>query len=366
MIIAILLVVLIFGLLVFVHELGHFVAARRNGVEVEEFGFGFPPRAWGKKVGKTIYSINWLPLGGFVRMKGEDADDTSKGSFGAAPFKKKLKILTAGVIMNALTAFLILVALCYFGIPAAVARSLSNAPVAREQAPHVLVLGVAKDSPAEKAGIVVGESVVSVNGQQLKTDQELTAATKRLAGTKTIMVIRNTDGVTRVVDVQLRDAESGKKSGYLGVSPFESHTVSYGARAPLVAAQMTVAMLWGTLKGFAMGIAGLLHIGGKANGEAAATVTGPVGIVVLLSNVMRLGIGYILFFVATISASLAVVNILPIPALDGGRTFLLLVQRTTGKALSPEGEARVHLIGFFLLIGLMIAITVLDVQRLLN
>ena len=366
MIIAILLVVLIFGLLVFVHELGHFVAARRNGVEVEEFGFGFPPRAFGKKVGKTIYSINWLPLGGFVRMKGEDGADVSKGSFGAAPFFKKFKILTAGVIMNALTAFVILVALCYFGMPAAVARTLSSAPVAREQVANVLVLTVAKDSPAAKSGIVVGESIVSINGEKLKTEQDLTAATKRLAGTKATMVVRKKDGTTRVVDVQLRDAEEGKKGGFLGVSPFETHTVSYGRRAPLVAAQMTVAMLWGTFKGFVLGVAGLLHIGGKAGGEAAATVTGPVGIVVLLSNVLQLGAGYILFFVATISASLAVVNILPIPALDGGRTFLLLVQRFTGKSLSPEGEGRVHMIGFFLLIGLMILITVFDVQRLLN
>lgn len=361
MIIAILLVVLIFGLLVFVHELGHFVAARRSGVEVEEFGFGFPPRMIGKKVGKTIYSINWLPLGGFVRLKGEDGEDRSKGSFGAASYRKKMKILTAGVLMNALTAFVILVGLCYFGMPAAVARTLSDAPVVREQEVQVLVLEVAKDSPAAKAGIAKGESIVSINGEVFKSEQELTAATKRLAGTKVVMVVRNDAGVKRVVDVQLNDAEKGKKSGYLGVSPFETHEVSYGRRAPLVAAEMTVAMLWGTFKGFVMGIAGLLRIVKPAEG---ATVTGPVGIVVLLSNVMQLGASYILFFVATISASLAVVNILPIPALDGGRVFLLSVQRFTGKALSPDGEARVHMIGFMLLIGLMILITVLDVQRL--
>jgi len=363
MIIAILLVVLIFGLLVFVHELGHFTAAKRGGVEVEEFGFGFPPRALGKKVGKTIYSINWLPLGGFVRLKGEDGADTSKGSFGAAPYRRKMLILTAGVMMNALVAYLILTALCFVGIPASVASSLSNAPVAHEQAAHVLVLGVADGSPAQKAGIVVGESVVSVNGQVLKSDKELTETTKRLAGTKTVIAVRGTNDQIRLIDVQLRDAEEGKKSGYLGVSPFETHEVSYGAKSPLVAAEMTWNMIWGTLKGFALGIAGILHL---TKPSEAATVTGPVGIVVLLSNVMRLGASYILFFVASISASLAVVNILPIPALDGGRVFLLSVQRFTGKALSPEGEARVHMIGFLLLIGLMIVITVFDVQRLLG
>jgi regulator of sigma E protease len=363
MIIAILLVVLIFGLLVFVHELGHFVAAKRGGVEVEEFGFGFPPRAIGKKVGKTIYSINWLPLGGFVRMKGEDGDDTSKGSFGAASYRRKMIVLTAGVLMNTLVAYLILVALCFTGIPASVATTLSNAPVSREQAAHVLVLGVADGSPAQKAGIKVGESVVSVNGQVLKTDKELTEMTKKLAGTKTVVAVRGVDNQIRLIDVMLRNAEEGKKSGYLGVSPFETHEVSYGAKAPLVAAEMTWNMLWGTLKGFALGIAGLLHL---TKSSEAATVTGPVGIVVLLSNVMRLGVSYILFFVASISASLAVVNILPIPALDGGRVFLLSIQRFTGKALSPEGEARVHMIGFMLLIGLMIVITVFDVQRLLG
>lgn len=362
MIIAILLVVLIFSLLVFVHELGHFVAARRNGVEVEEFGFGFPPRAIGKKVGKTIYSINWLPLGGFVRMKGEDGDDRSKGSFGAAGFRSKLKILTAGVVMNVLTAFLILIGLCYFGLPAAVARTLSSAPVVREQPARVLVLSVSDGSPAAQAGIQKGESIVKINGELLKNEQDLTKATKRLAGTKAVIVVQGDNG-QRLVDVQLRDEKEGKEKGYLGVSPFETHEVSYGARAPLVAAEMTVNMIWGTLKGFAAGIASLLRIGTPS---AEATVTGPVGIVVLLNSVMQLGLSYLLFFVATISISLAVVNILPIPALDGGRTFLLLVQRITGKALSPEREALVHTVGFVALLGLMVLITVFDVQRLIN
>jgi len=363
MILAILLVVLIFGLLVFVHEFGHFAAAKRSGVEVEEFGFGFPPRAFGKKVGKTIYSINWLPLGGFVRLKGEDRDDKSKGSFNAAPYRRKMIILTAGVLMNVLVAYLILATLCFIGMPAAVARNLSNAPVAREQAPHVLVLGVTDGSPAQKAGIKVGESMVSVNGRALKTDKELTEETKKLAGTKVVVAVRGTNEQIRLVDVQLRNAEEGKKSGYLGVSPFETHQVSYGAKAPVVALQMTWSLLWGTFKGFVLGIAGLLHI---IKPSESTAVTGPVGIVALLSNVMRLGASYVLFFVASISASLAVVNILPIPALDGGRVFLLSVQRFTGKALSAEGEARVHLIGFVLLIALMIIITVFDVQRLLG
>lgn len=361
MIIAILLVVLIFGLLVFVHELGHFVAAKRGGVEVEEFGFGFPPRAIGKKVGKTIYSINWLPLGGFVRLKGEDGEDKSKGSFGAARYRRKMLILTAGVLMNALTAFVILLVLCFSGIPASVARTLSDAPVAQEQAANVLVLGVAKDSPAQAAGVVVGESIVTVNGVTINTDQELTETTKRLAGTKVVLGVRGDNGQIRLVDVQLNDAEKGKNSGYLGVSPFETHEVSYGAKSPLVAAEMTFNLIWGTFKGFVLGIAGLLRIVKPSEGAA---VTGPVGIVVLLSNVMRLGASYIWFFIASISASLAVVNILPIPALDGGRVFLLSVQRFTGKALSPDGEARVHMIGFMVLIGLMILVTVFDVQRL--
>jgi len=363
MILAILLVVLIFGLLVFVHEFGHFAAAKRGGVEVEEFGFGFPPRAIGKKVGKTIYSINWLPLGGFVRLKGEDSADRSKGSFAAASYRRKMLILTAGVLMNALTAYFILVVLGFTGMPAAVARTLTNAPVASEQAANVLVLGVATDSPADKAGIKVGESVVSVNGIVLKDDKDLVSTTKKLAGTKTVIAVRGSDNQIRLVDVQLRNSEDGKKNGYLGVSPFETHEVSYGVKSPLVALEMTWNLLWGTFKGFVLGIAGLLHI---TKPSEAAAVTGPVGIVVLLSNVMRLGASYILFFIASISASLAVINILPIPALDGGRVFLLSVQRFTGKALSPEGEARVHLIGFALLIGLMIVITVFDVQRLLG
>lgn len=364
MIIAILLVLIIFSLLVFVHEFGHFSAARRSGVEVEEFGFGFPPRLVGKKVGQTIYSINWLPLGGFVRLKGEDGVDKSKGSFGAAPYYKKAWILVAGVLMNVLAAYVILVYLCFTGMPAAAARSLSGASVAREAAPNVMLLSIGADSPAARAGITAGDSIVKINGEQITNEQELMLTTKKLAGTKTTIVIRH-KGSEKVVDVVLRSPEEGKKLGYLGASPFETHNVAYGRRSPLVAAQMTLAMMVGTLKGFALGIAGLLHIGPSTKG-AAATVTGPVGIVALLQNVLKLGASYVLFFVATISASLAVINILPIPALDGGRLFFLSVERITGKALSPQKEALIHTVGFVLLIGFMIIITFFDIRRLLG
>lgn len=366
MIIAVLLVILIFGLLVFVHELGHFTAAKRSGVEVEEFGFGFPPRAWGKKVGKTIYSINWLPLGGFVRLKGEDGADMSKGSFNAATYARKMLIVTAGVVMNILMTYLVLLFLCLHGIPAGVASSLSSSSVVSEQSANVLVLSVAADSPAAKAGIAKGETIISVDGKRTTTEQQLVNTTKQLAGHVVVVVVSN-KGAERTVDVQLRSAEEGKDKGYLGVSPFETHNVTYGIKSVWVAAEMTSSMVWQTLKGFALGIAGLLHIGRSASsGGAEATVTGPVGIVVLLNSVRQLGAAYVLFFVATISASLAVVNILPVPALDGGRAFLLTVKRVTGKALSPEREALVHMIGFAALIGLMILITVFDVRRLLG
>lgn len=356
LILSILLVVLIFGLLIFVHELGHFVAARRSGIEVEEFGFGFPPRVIGKKVGGTIYSINLLPLGGFVRLKGEDGSEGDTNSFAAAPYMTKVKVLLAGVGMNALIAYVILLVLAVTGIPPIVPNQFSLGETRYSESPRVLVVGVEDGSPAAQAGIKQGDTITSAGGEAITSDKELTSFTKENAGDEVeIKVVRG--GEERSVNVQLKGPES--KTGFLGVTPLTTYKQVYGWLSPIVAFGLLIQLMWLTLVGFGGLIAGLF-----LRAEVSNDVTGPVGIVVILQNIMQLGLSYLALFVASISVSLAVINALPIPALDGGRLAFTTVQRFSRRPLSQKTEAMVHATGFILLILLMLIVTIVDIQRI--
>lgn len=358
-VIAIILVVIIFGSLIFFHELGHFIAARRNGVEVEEFGFGFPPRAFGKKIGKTVYSINWLPLGGFVRLRGEDQEETGPGTFAGASILAKTKILLAGVGMNIVMAYVLLLILCFVGLPAAFSSSF-NLPAPSYTSPkQVMAVDVGPGTPAAQAGLVRGDIIMSANGQPMTREEDLVNFTKSHAGETTNVEVKHA-GTTRLIAVKLQDTQKGKQSGYLGVTPLQVYTTSYGLKAVWVAAWLVGQMVWLTLAGFGGAIAALF---GHHAGQAAAAVTGPIGIVVILSNLLYLGARYILFFMATISVSLAVINVLPIPALDGGRLAIIWLGKLRRKAVSPQLEAKIHTVGFVVLIMLMVLITILDIKR---
>ncbi len=353
----ILIVILIFGLLVFVHELGHFVAARRSGVEVEEFGFGFPPKAYGRKVGRTLYSLNWLPLGGFVKLKGEDHADTSPGSFGGAGFWAKTRILFAGVLMNWLLAFAILFYLCLTGLPPLVSGQYSYGSPVQAQSSHLLVVEIGKNSPAAAAGIKRGDTIATAGGRTLQTEQELLDYTKANAGQSVELTVKS-GGQISSKTVTLRPPDS--KEGYLGVTPFATSQQRYGFfEALITAVGLTLQISWLTLAAFGNMIIGLF-----AHGQVSNQVAGPIGIVVLLSNIVHLGIAYVLIFVASISISLAVINALPLPALDGGRWLLIAAQKVTKRQLSPTFEARVHAAGFVALLLLMVVVTFFDIKRL--
>lgn len=356
-ILIILLVVAIFALLVLIHELGHFVAARRNGVEVEEFGLGFPPRAFGRKIGRTLYSINWLPLGGFVKLKGEDSTDISAGSFGAAGFIAKTKILFAGVSMNLLTAWVILVGLCVTGLPPVLQDQFSFGQAAYSQPEQVMVVAVAPNSPAEAAGLQRGDIILSANGQALESEQQLLDFTKANASQTVSFEVEGDQG-QRSLEATLRSAE--EKQGQLGVTPMQTYQLRYSpVDAVVTATGLTAQMVWATLAAFGGLVAGLL-----TQGQLSEQVAGPVGIVSILANIAYFGASYVLIFVASISISLAVLNALPLPALDGGRWLLIAAQRLTNRKLSDRFEATVHTIGFVALIGLMVVVTVVDIQRL--
>ncbi|MDB5185600.1 MAG: hypothetical protein JWL85_123 [Candidatus Saccharibacteria bacterium] len=371
---------LIIGLLLFVglvvlHEFGHFIMARRNGVEIEEFGIGFPPRAWAKRIrdkkGEYDFSINWLPLGGFVKLRGEHEMDTEKGTFGAASLSAKVKIMLAGVVMNLITAFVLLTFLALVGIPKLIDNQFTVTNDTKVVKHEVLVGYVEPGSPAEKAGLQARDEIGSigpVNGQQvaLESSKNLPEVTKQYAGQQVEISYRH-NGEAKVSTTQLRstgEVEASLKTdspkGYLGLAPTEYTVQRSTWSAPVVAAGLMKQFTELTYKGLGSAVAGLASGDTK---KATEQVSGPVGIFVLIKEGTFLGPEFILMIIAVISLTLALINVLPIPALDGGRLFLILAFRAVRKPLTPKLEEWINGMGFAALMLLFVLITIVDVKR---
>jgi regulator of sigma E protease len=360
--------VVLFVGLVIVHEWGHFIAARRGGVEVEEFGVGFPPKVWGRKVhtekSRFLFTINALPLGGFVRMKGENDADRRPGSFGAAPLSTKVKILVAGVAMNLLVAIVLFTALAWIGMPKLVDDQYtvaSDTKVIAESKGEVSVGKVLENSPAQKVGLQENDKVISVNGVEIQRVGSVGEVTAQNAG-KTVDVVIERNGQQQTIAVPLNSENTG--SGYLGIQSRQDTLAQEVRRstwsAPVVAVGLTGQFTELTLKGLNKAITSL------ARGDtetAKEQVSGPVGIAYILNQVSKLGFSFVLMVIAIISLTLAIMNILPIPALDGGRLFVLLMFRALNKPLTKEIEERIHATGFVALMALFVLITVVDVNR---
>lgn len=357
--------------LVIVHEYGHYKAARRGGVDVEEFGIGFPPKAWGRKLKSgMLLSINLLPLGGFVKLKGEHDADTHPGSYGAAPLKTKVKILLAGVFMNLITALGILTALAFIGMPKLFDNQFTIQSDTEVVQNNVLVGYVEEDSPAAEAGIEQRDEIISVSTDnstiEVTSASQLPDITKQFAGQNITMTIERGEQTTQKT-VRLRtqqevDASKGtdEPKGYLGVVPTEYTVQRSTWSAPITAVGTAGQFTWLTLKGIGTALAGVFTGNG---GQAAEQVSGPVGIFVLIKDGAYLGFGFILMIIAVISLTLAIMNVLPIPALDGGKLFVTLLFRGLKKPLKPRTEDLIHGTGFALLMLLFVLITVVDVRR---
>jgi regulator of sigma E protease len=367
--------------LVVVHELGHFIVARRNGVKAEEFGIGFPPTALKRRIksakGDFDLSLNWLPVGGFVRLKGENDSDTAAGSFGAAPLWSKVKIMLAGVVMNLLVAFLLLTVVALLGMPKIIDNQFQIASDARVSSQRLFVGFVEDESPAARAGLVQGDELIAVTAKdsegafiasQQPIDQ-FPVFTSNIAGERVeIEYVR--DGQQQRTEAQLRSSqevqqaqEEGTQKGYFGIIPSELLLHRSTWSAPLVAGGLIGQFTVLTLEGVGSALWNLV----KGDTEKASEqVAGPVGIVNILRQSSDLGIEFILLIVAVISLTLAIMNTLPIPALDGGRLFVTLLFRLLKKPLSKETEEKIHGTGFLLLIMLFILITTVDVRRILG
>ena len=389
-------VLLFFGLVV-VHEFGHFIMARRGGVEVEEFGIGFPPRLFRHKTKDGwIFTINLLPLGGFVKLKGEHDTDTAPGSLGTASVWTKSKIMAAGVVMNLLAAYVLLVGLALAGMPQIVDNQfiVKNDATYLSRAEKYIAAGqVENGSPAAQAGIAADDTLVAFGPAghltPLTSEGTLPQLTKQYAG-QTVYVTYLPHGAAtpHTKQVTLRSAhevsqaaQAGKQEGYLGVSEYQAQkgitVVRSTWSAPVVAAgtvgQFTQLTFLGLGKAL-QGVGGI--VGGfvthntaareAAQSEASSQVAGPVGIFFVFKYGSELGLRFILFIVAILSLTLAIMNILPIPALDGGRLWLMLATRAIKRPLKQTHEEAINAAGFAFMICLLILITIVDVRRFIN
>lgn len=383
---------LLFIGLVLVHEWGHFIMARRNGVDVEEFGLGFPPRLWSKKLKSGMrLSVNLLPLGGFVKTKGEHDYDKRKGSFGAATLGTKSKILLAGVTMNLIAGLALLTILAWVGMPKLINQDnvgqdqftiKSDTKVIKQQ---VFIGAIQPGSPASRAGLKSTDKLVSISGGRktfkVATTLQIHDATQSLAGQKVaITYVRG--GRIDIAKTQLRSEKEVDASlktdnpkGYLGIIPSDVQLQRSTWSAPVVAGGLTVQVFKLTFVGLGHALAGLgSAIAGGVTGnhqarengqdQASSQVGGPVAIGYALWNAGSLGINIMLFLIALISLTLALMNILPIPALDGGRLFMILISHGIfRRPLSRLAEERLVGASFVLLLALIALITFVDVKR---
>lgn len=387
-------VLLILGILLFiglvvVHEFGHFIMARKSGVEVEEFGIGFPPKIWGRQTkGGWLFSINLLPLGGFVRLKGEHDADTAKGTYGSASLGAKTKIMAAGVVMNLITAFILLTGLSWAGTPILFCgqytiqsdtRYLKNTPE------NLTVKSVEPNSPASKIGLQTGDQILAAgeagNLQRVSPECALSEVTQKFAGKPVTVQYQRGNAVktgTATLNSQkeVEAAASTKRPiGFLGVTTTDGIRFARSTwSAPVVAAGQMAQFTKLTFAGLGKAVAGLGSIiAGTATGnstarqngqtEASSQVSGPVGIFFVLKSGSSLGLRFVLFIIAIISLTLAIMNILPIPALDGGRLWLTLFTHGIKKPLSQEREELINGIGFAVLMLLIVLVTFVDVKR---
>jgi regulator of sigma E protease len=347
------------SVLVIAHEFGHFFAARRAGMKVEEFGLGFPPRLWSWKDKKgTRWSLNLFPLGGFVKIKGENGEEKEKDetNFTAKSIPWRLFVLSGGIIMNVIAAWALFSFGFATGIPALV-DSASTDPNAIISGMQVRIIEVQKDSPAAKAGLVPGDTLLRVNGQDVTS---ATAVRDLLAQNTSgaavdLVLAEKTLTVTPTYSAELSKYIIGAAFVDTGMMRYPWYTAPLkGLEATIQATKDVVVGLWTVLTGL---------IG---SGKVAAELSGPVGIAVLTGQVAKMGFAYLLQFAAMLSINLAILNALPIPALDGGRILFVLIEAIRRKPLSGRTEQTIHAIGFALLIILVLCVTYRDVLGLLR
>ncbi|MDP2587583.1 MAG: RIP metalloprotease RseP [bacterium] len=360
MLVTVIVFIVVLGVLVLVHEFGHFYTAKKAGLEVEEFGFGFPPRLASFTRGGTRYSINLIPFGGFVKILGEGGEErSSPKSFSGRGVGIRALIVSAGIIMNFILAAVLFTVTNTLGVKTAIDDQTVLPSYAEVSAREVTVALVDKDGPADQAGLRGGDVLVSVAGSQPTSIEEaVEQITGQSGNAVSLELLRG--GTTIQAELTPRlDPPDGQ--GPIGVQLLNTAEVSYPwYLAPYEAIKQVGVMTARIVLTFGEVISNLI-----STGNAGQQVAGPVGIAVLTGQFLDLGLVPLLQFVGLLSINLAIINLIPFPALDGGRLLFLAIEKIRRKEISKKVENALHTVGFALLIGLILFVTVRDVLGLI-
>lgn len=347
----IILFIVVLFVTVLVHEWGHFYAARKSGMKVEEFGFGIPPKLFSWKRGEVEYSINALPIGGFVRIAGENGVEQTtppERQFDTKPWYLKSFVLIAGVCMNLVLAVVLFTAAYSLGVPGV---SDTGTPT---------ITSVSAGSFAHEAGIRVGDEVrsVTIDGEPMNsfTTADLRARLDEGAARASLELVR---GKEVIVQEFVFDAANGAPRVGVAVEPVSIARVPFFTAVQMAFVQVG-SLIGGIFNALGNLLSGIFTKGGNLDG-----FIGPVGLAREVGGAATIGFGYLLAFTAIISVNLAVLNILPFPALDGGRLLVVLLEALVGRRFPPNVVALIHGIGFLLLLLLMVVLTVGDIRKLL-
>ncbi len=342
---------IILSLLIFVHEIGHFLTARKFGIKIEEFGFGYPPRIWGKKIKGIIYSINWLPFGGFVRIYGEDylEKDSKLGDKALCnkPGYIRALVAAAGVFGNFILGFV-----CF-----SLVYSFMGIPTPTDK---VLISAVSPNSPAETAGLKIDQQILSVNNQEIKSTKDFMELTRNKKGQEISIKVKDKNEVKEVHLTPRQSFPEGE--GPIGVAISSVEMKFYPVwqmpfRGAWVGLQEAIG--WGAMivSGLYMAIKSLIS-------GVVPEVAGPVGIYQITTGVVSQGWLLTLQFIGVLSINLGILNLLPFPALDGGRLLFIGFEAVLGRRVKPQIEQYVHMAGMIILITLMLLVTYNDLVRL--
>lgn len=364
MFLGILVFILTLLVLVIIHELGHFLVAKKFGIKVEEFGFGIPPRIFGKKIGETLYSINALPLGGFVRLQGEDEVDMVTARLGpesrdfrAKPVGKRIAVVIAGVVMNLILAWVIFYTVIVY----------QNFKIIYPTIDQGVYIGyLEKGFPAESAGVKVGDKILKVDNKDVKNFDDPRNFIKEKNGQSVDLTLSDVDGGNiRQLTITPKRVDKDYLIG-VGFSPIGVKLYNSLTEKLFSGITYSYDLTKLTFSGLGKTISDLTS--GKLQ-AVSQSVSGPVGLASISTGILSNGksaLPFYLWFVGVISLTLSIFNVLPIPALDGGRLLFLIIEAVTRKKVKENTEKLVHQIGFAVLITLALLITYSDISKLIH
>ncbi|MDO4482379.1 MAG: RIP metalloprotease RseP [Bacillota bacterium] len=330
----VIIVIIMFEVLIIGHELGHFITAKKVGIKINEFSIGMGPAVFRKQKGETLYALRLFPIGGYVAMEGEDDDSDDERSFNRKTIPEKILVVSSGAVMNYLMAVLVLVVMIMMiGTPTNSLRDIDEG------------------SPAELAGLLPGDTIISIDGIETDNWNDITGQIRSKSEGDIISVEIKRDKAenTFVKDIPVMKNDSGNM--YIGIFSRYEKNIFVAIKQGFINSFELIKLIFKSLE---------MIITGEAS---VKEVVGPVGIVSVMGDSSSYGAAYVLYLTALIGVNLAIVNLLPLPALDGGRLLFLIISGITGKPVNPELEGRIHYLGFMALLVLMVMVTVKDINQ---